>query len=196
MPIDSDLNKVLSVIGLQDASKDSIAKGLPTREDLEDLFTDIADDKAKVEATFRLVVDTQILTDIDIRRVMFVFDCFLAKIVDPQFAWSNFTRAVYVAVKCSRAVAKAAKTTPADPSTSTSPVSSTIDFSTNVLTDDAKWQATPVTPGTIATLKPDLLWKSLFAASYLKYFTSVSCTALILSWPRLSPWMFWNSTAS
>jgi hypothetical protein len=68
-------------------------------EDLEDLFTDMADDETKVEATFRLVVDTKIVTDIDIRRVMFVFDWFLANIVDPNFAWTNFTRAVYVADK-------------------------------------------------------------------------------------------------
>jgi hypothetical protein len=74
MPIYSDRNKVLSVIGLQYAAKDAIAKGLPMCEDIEDLFTDIADDKTKVEATFRLLFDTNIVTDIDIRRVMFVFD--------------------------------------------------------------------------------------------------------------------------
>jgi hypothetical protein len=34
-----------------------------------------------------------------------------------------------------------------------------------VLTADAQRQATPVTPGTTATLKPDLLWKSPFVAS-------------------------------
>jgi hypothetical protein len=47
--------------------------------------------KTKVEAIFRLVVDTKVATDIDIRRVMFVFDCFLANTVDPNFAWANFT---------------------------------------------------------------------------------------------------------
>jgi hypothetical protein len=99
MPIDSDQNKVVSVIGLQDAAKDAIAKGLPTYEDPQDLFTDTADDKTKVEATVRLVVYTKIATDIDTRRVMFVFDWFLANIVDPNFAWTNFTRAVYVADK-------------------------------------------------------------------------------------------------
>jgi hypothetical protein len=56
----------------------------------------MADDKAKVEANFLLVVNTKIVTDIDIRRVMFVFDWFLAKIVDPHFARANLTRAVYV----------------------------------------------------------------------------------------------------
>jgi hypothetical protein len=99
MAIDSDLNKVLSAIGLQDASKDAIEKGLPMCEDLEDLFMDMADDKATFEATFRLVVYTKIVTDIDIRRVMFVFDWFLANIVDPNFAWTNFTRALYVTDK-------------------------------------------------------------------------------------------------
>jgi hypothetical protein len=97
----------LSVIGLQDAAKDATAKGLPTCEDLEDLFTDMADDKTNVEANFRLVVDTKTVTDIDICRVVFVFDWFLANIVDPNFAWANFTRAVYVADNRSRAVAKA-----------------------------------------------------------------------------------------
>jgi hypothetical protein len=105
------------------------------------------------------------VTDIDIRRFMFVFDWFLANIVDPNFAWANFTHALYVADKRSRAVAKEAKTTSVVPSTSTAPVSSTIDLSTNVLTADAKRQSTPVTPGTTATLKLHLLWNSPFAAS-------------------------------
>jgi hypothetical protein len=52
MAINSDLDKVLSVIGLQNASKDAIAKVLPTCEYLEDPFTDMADDKAKIEANF------------------------------------------------------------------------------------------------------------------------------------------------
>jgi hypothetical protein len=97
MPIDSDLNKVLLVIGLQDAAKDAIAKGLPTCKDLKDLFMDMADDKTKAEANFHLIVDTKIVTDIDIDicRVMFVFDWFLPNIVDPNFAWTNFTRALY-----------------------------------------------------------------------------------------------------
>jgi hypothetical protein len=91
IPVDSDLNKVLLAIGLQDAAKDAITKGLPTCEDLEDLFTDMADDKTKVEATFRLFVDTKILTDIAICRVMFVSYWFWANIVDPNFAWANLT---------------------------------------------------------------------------------------------------------
>jgi hypothetical protein len=126
---------------------------------------DMADDKTKVETTFLLVVDTQIVTDIDSRRVMFVFDCFLANIIDPNVAWTNFTRAVYVADKRSQAVAKAATTTAGAPRISTAPVSSTINFSTDVLLADAKQQATPITPSTTATLKPHLLWKSPFTAS-------------------------------
>jgi hypothetical protein len=59
----------------------------------------MSDDKTKVEATFRLVVDAKIVTDIDIRRVMFVFDWFLANIVDPNFAWANFTCTVYVSAE-------------------------------------------------------------------------------------------------
>jgi hypothetical protein len=125
----------------------------------------MADDKAQTEATFRLVVDTKIVTEIDIHHVMFVFDWFLAKIVDPNFAWANFTHAMYVADKRSRAVANAAKKTVASPSTSIAPVSSTINFSTDVLTADAKRQATAIIAGTTATLKPPLLWKSPFAAS-------------------------------
>jgi hypothetical protein len=74
MPIDSDFNKFLSVISLQVASKDGISKGLPTCEHPEDLFINMVDHKAKVEATFRLIVDKKIMTDIDIHRVMFVFD--------------------------------------------------------------------------------------------------------------------------
>jgi hypothetical protein len=62
-------------------------------------------------------------------------------------------------------VAKAAKNTAAAPRTSTAPVISTIDFSTNAIIADAKRQATSVTPGTTTTLNPHLLWKSPIAAS-------------------------------
>jgi hypothetical protein len=69
---------------LQDAAKDAIAKCLPTCEDLKYLFMNMADDKKKIESTSRLVFDTKVVTGIDIRRVMFVFECFLDKIVDPN----------------------------------------------------------------------------------------------------------------
>jgi hypothetical protein len=52
LEIYSDLNKLLTIIGLQEASKEAIAKGVSTYEDLEDLFMDLADEKSKVEATF------------------------------------------------------------------------------------------------------------------------------------------------
>jgi hypothetical protein len=94
MVIDSGLNSVLTVIALPDASQNAIAVGLPTVEDLEDLFTDLSDDKAKVEVTLRFIVDTAVVTGIDIRCIMFVLNWFIANIVDPNFAWVDFTRAV------------------------------------------------------------------------------------------------------
>jgi hypothetical protein len=48
MTIDPELNSVLSVIAFSDASKVAIVKGLPTCEDLEDLFLDLAAEKSKV----------------------------------------------------------------------------------------------------------------------------------------------------
>jgi hypothetical protein len=45
----------------------------------------MADDRAKFEATLRLVVDMKIVSGIDIRRTMFVFDWFLDTIADPNF---------------------------------------------------------------------------------------------------------------
>jgi hypothetical protein len=59
------------------------------------MFTDLAEDKVKT--MIRLIVDTTII--IDIRRIMFVFDCFFLNILDPNFDWTDFTRAVYVADK-------------------------------------------------------------------------------------------------
>jgi hypothetical protein len=104
MPIDSELNKLLSVLALSDATKAAAAQGLPTCEHLKDLFLELAADKANVEAMLRHIIDETIVSDIDIRRIMFVFDWFMMNIVDPNFAWSNFTRSVYVADKRSRAV--------------------------------------------------------------------------------------------
>jgi hypothetical protein len=152
MKIDPALNSVISVLALSDASKSDIAKGLPTCEDLEDLFLDQAVDKSKVESTLWLDVDTTIMYDIDISRIMFVFDWFMVNIVDPDFAWYTFTRSVHVTDKQAQAVLKHTSSTPTPVASSTAPVSSTIDYSTNVLAADAKRQATPEVPGTVATL--------------------------------------------
>jgi hypothetical protein len=48
------------------------------------------------------------------------------------------------------------------------PVRSTIDFYTDVLAANAKRQAAPAFPGTVATLKPYKLWMSPFAANTRK----------------------------
>jgi hypothetical protein len=85
------------VLALSDATKAAAVKGLPTCEDLEDVFLALAADKTKVEAMLRQIVDETIVSYIDIRRIMFVIDWFMMNIVDPNFAWSNFTRSVYVA---------------------------------------------------------------------------------------------------
>jgi hypothetical protein len=168
MTIDPALNSLISVLAISDAFKEAIAKGLPTCEDLEDFFLDLASDKSKVESTIWLVVDTTIVSDIDICRIMFVFDWFMLKIVDPKFAWSTFTRSVYVADKRARAVIKHPPSNPTPVATSTAPVSSTIDVSTNVLATNAKRQVTPAVPGTVATLNPHKLWTSPFAANTRK----------------------------
>jgi hypothetical protein len=168
MTIDPELNSVLSVLALLDASKAAIAKGLPTCEDLEDLFLDLAAGKSKVESTLRLAVDTAIVSDTNIRRIMFVFEWFMVNIFGPNFAWLTFTRSVYVADKRARAVLKHAPSTPTPVSSSTAPVSSSIDFSTDVLADDAKHQATPAVPGTVATLNPHKLWTYPFAENTRK----------------------------
>jgi hypothetical protein len=158
MVIDPVLNKVFTAIALADISKDAIAAGLPTCEDLEDLFTDLAAEKNKLEATFCLVVDTNVVSDIDIRLVLFIFDWFIATIVDPNFVWSNFSRSVYISDKRARAVIKHAPTTPTTIATSPASISSSIYFSTGVLAADATRQATPTVPDMVATLKPCSLW--------------------------------------
>jgi hypothetical protein len=105
-----------------------------------------------------------LVTDIDIQRIMFVFDLFIANIAGLNFTWADFTRAVSVADNRTIAVAKAAKTiTPVV--TTPTPVSSTLDFSDDVLLAGVKLQATPPIPGTTGTLKPQKLWKSPFMAA-------------------------------
>jgi hypothetical protein len=89
----------------------AIANGLPTCEDLEDLFLDLAADQRKVKSTLRLAVDITIMSDIDIHRIMFVFDWLMVNTIDPNFAWSTFTRSMYVADKRAQAVLKHAPST-------------------------------------------------------------------------------------
>jgi hypothetical protein len=165
MAIDSDLNMVLSVAGLQDGFKEAIAKGFPTIEDIEDLFSEMVDNRSKVESTLRLIMDMEIVSDTATHRTIFVFDWFIDNIVDPNFAWASFTRGAYISDKSLRAITKATKTTAAATITPIAPVTNIIDFLTDVLTADAKRQTTPVTPGMTATLKPHLLWKSPFASA-------------------------------
>jgi D-ribose pyranose/furanose isomerase RbsD len=57
MPIDSELNALLSVLALSDATKAAVVKGLPTCEDLEYVFLALAADKTEVEAMLRQIVD-------------------------------------------------------------------------------------------------------------------------------------------
>jgi hypothetical protein len=98
------LNTLLSVLTLSDATKLAVAQGLPTCEDLQDLFLALAADKTKVEAMLQHRVDETIVSEIYIRRIRFSFDWFMMNIVHLNFAWSNFTRSVYVADKRARAV--------------------------------------------------------------------------------------------
>jgi hypothetical protein len=168
MPIDSELNTLLSVLALSDATKAAVAKGIPTCEDLEDLFLALAADNAKVEAMVRHIVDESIVSDIDIRRIMFVFDWCMMNIFYPNSAWSNFTIYVYVADKQARAVLNHAPSVSTPVAQSTASAVSTIDFSSGVLNADAQRQATPAVPGTVATLTPYKLWTSPFACATVR----------------------------
>jgi hypothetical protein len=48
MPIDTGLNSLLSVLSLSEPVKMDVSVGVPTLEDLENLFLDLADDESKV----------------------------------------------------------------------------------------------------------------------------------------------------
>jgi hypothetical protein len=106
MPIDSGLNWLLSVLSLSEPVKTAVSVGVPTLEDLENLFLDLADDESKVRAMLEHALDESIVTNHDIRRLMFVFQWFMLNIADPDFQWSNFTRSVYVDHKRATGLAK------------------------------------------------------------------------------------------
>jgi hypothetical protein len=57
MPIDTGLNSLLSVLSLSEPVKKAVSVGVPTLEDLENLFLDLADDESKVRAMLEQVVD-------------------------------------------------------------------------------------------------------------------------------------------
>jgi hypothetical protein len=106
MPIDTGLNSLMSVVSLLEPVKTAVSVGVPTLEDLESLFLDLAHDESKVRAMVEQVVDESIVTNHDIRRLMFVFQWFMLNITDPDFQWSHFTRSVYVAHKRATGVFK------------------------------------------------------------------------------------------
>jgi hypothetical protein len=156
MPIDTRLNSLLSVLSLTEPVKTAVSVSVPTLEDLENLFLDLADDESKVRAMLKQVVDESIVTNHDIRRLMLDFQWFVLNIADPDFQWYNFTRSVYVAHKPATGVAKQV-TSGMDPGEKLAApfvAASAFDFSIEVLDTDAKRQATPVAPGTVATLNP------------------------------------------
>jgi hypothetical protein len=165
--IDTGLNSLLSVLSLSEPVKTAVSVGVPTLEDLEIVFLDLADDESKARAMLKHVVDESIVTNHDIHRLMFVFQWFMLNIADPDFQRSNFTRSVYVAHKRATGVAKqvASGMPPGEKLAAPSVAASAFDFSVEVLATDAKHQATPVAPGTVATLKPLNLWKSPFMAN-------------------------------
>jgi hypothetical protein len=150
---------------------------------LEDVFLDLADDESKVRAMLKHILDKSIVTHHDIRRLMFVFQWFMLNIADPDFQWSNFTRSVYVAHKRAAGLAKQVSSgmAPGEKFAAPSVVARAFDFYVEVLTTDAKRQAAPVAPGTVATLKPHKLWKSPFAANTRKGHTrQLNSTELVL----------------
>jgi hypothetical protein len=168
--IDSGLNSLLSVLSLSEPVKTAVSIGVPTLEDLENLFLDLADDESKVRAMLEHVLDESIVTHHDIHRIMFFFQWFMLNIVDPDFQWPNFTRSVYVAHKRAAGLAKQISSgmAPGEKLDAPSVAASAFNFSVVVLATNAKRQATPVAPGTVATLKPHKLWKSPFAANTRK----------------------------
>jgi hypothetical protein len=159
MLIDSGLNGLLSVLSLLEPVKTAVSVGVPTLEDLEDVFLDLADDESKIRAMLEHILDESIITHHDICRLMFVFQWFMLNIADPDFQWSNFTRSVYVAHKRAAGLSKQVSSgmAPGEKFDAPSVVASAFDFSIEVLTTNAKRQAAPVAPGTVATLKPQKL---------------------------------------
>jgi hypothetical protein len=183
MPIDSGLNGLLSVLSLSEPVKTAVSVRVPTLEDLEDVFIDLADDESKVRSMLKHILDESIVTHHDIRRLMFVFQWFMLNIADPDFQWSNFTRSVYVAHRRAAGLAKKVSSVmaPGEKIATPSVVAIAFNFSIEVLTTDAKRQATPVAAGTVATLKPHKLWKYPFAANTCKGHTiQLHSTELVL----------------
>jgi hypothetical protein len=70
MLIDSGLNGLLSVLSLLEPVKKAVSVGVPTLEDLEDVFLDLADDESKSRAMREHILDESIVTHHDIRRLM------------------------------------------------------------------------------------------------------------------------------
>jgi hypothetical protein len=155
MPIYTRLNSLLSVLSLSEPVKTAVSAGVPTLEDLENLFLDLADYGSKVRAMIEQVVDESIVTSHDILHLMFVSQWFVLNITDPDFQWSNFTRSVYVAHKRATGVAKQVTSgmDPGEKLAAPSVAASAFDFSVEVLATNAKRQATPAAHGTVATLK-------------------------------------------
>jgi hypothetical protein len=183
MPIDSGLNGLLSVLSLSEPVKTAVSVYVPTLEDLEDVFLDLADDDSKVWAMLEHILDESIVTHHYIRCLMFVFQWCMLNIADPDFQWSNFTRSVYVAHKRAAGLIKQVSSgmAPGEILAAPSVAASAFDFSIEVLATDAKRQATPVAPGTVANLKPHKLWKSPFAANTRKGHTrQIHSTELVL----------------
>jgi hypothetical protein len=183
MPIDSRLNGLLSVLSFSEPVKTAVSAGVPTLEDLEDVFLNLEDDKSKVRAMLEHILDESIVAHHDIRRIMFVFQWFMLNIADPNFQWSNFTRSVYVAHKRAGGLAKQVSSgvAPGEKFAALYVAASAFNFSVEVLATDAKRQAAPVSPGTVATLKPHKLWKSPFVANMRKGHTrQLHSTELVL----------------
>jgi hypothetical protein len=183
MPIDSGLNGILSVLSLSEPVRTAVSAGVPTLEDLEDVFLDLADDESKVRAMLEHILDESIVTHHVIHRIMFVFQWFMLNIAEPDFQWSKFTRSVYVIHKRAAGLAKQVPSgmAPGEKFAALSVAASAFDFSVENLANDAKRQAAPVAPGTVATLKPHKLWKSFFAANTRKgHMRQLHSTELVL----------------
>jgi hypothetical protein len=57
MPIDSGLNGILWVLSLSEPVKTDVSAGVPTLEDLKDVFLDFTDDESKSRAMLKHILD-------------------------------------------------------------------------------------------------------------------------------------------
>jgi hypothetical protein len=178
MPTPGNIDYILKGIGFSDATIKHAMLTITDIDALEDLFYAFEDKIDKLTAEIALLEDDNNFRRADTRRLVQLNEWFWENFDKDTFHWNNFTRWAFVNFKRQK-VSEGKQARIADmqsrPTFSTTGPT-VLNFSANVMKQDAARMTSDANPGSTATLTPHKIWISPFATTVRKHVSTLKHT--------------------